>query len=337
MAPAGPPAARPLAVSLVPLETRLEVVTHLALAAEQRGYAGFAPPEAWAYSTPVALAHLAARTERLLLVSNILSVWGRSAATIAMAAATLDALSGGRFVLGLGASTAQLAEGLHDVPFRAPFRRMREVTTQVRALLRGERIPLAVAKHARALKLNLPPAPGVRLFLAGLAEETIRLAGELADGWLPFMYARDRIADAVPLLEAGARRAGSARPRPAIWPGMPAVVAETEAEARARAAWFVVFYLTSMGPLYPKTLTRLGFGQEVKAVQAANTTRGAAVVPPEAEVLLDQLIVWGTPESARQRLARWYETGAQMAIVLLPANLTREQLDFTLDALAPRR
>src|SRR5204863_9734000 len=101
----------------------------------------------------------AVRTERIALGSGIVGIWNRSAATIAMAALTLHAISGGRFVLGLGTSTPQLAEGLHDTPFETPIPRMRRVVTQVRALLRGERIPLAVTPGARALKLNVPPAP----------------------------------------------------------------------------------------------------------------------------------------------------------------------------------
>src|SRR5207245_1362154 len=113
----------------------------------------------------------AVRTRRIRLGSGILGVWGRSAATIAMAASTLHDISGGRFTLGLGASTAQLAEGLHDVPFSAPTERMRRVITQVRALLKGERIPLAAATGARPLRLNLPPAPAVPIYLAGLAAD----------------------------------------------------------------------------------------------------------------------------------------------------------------------
>jgi alkanesulfonate monooxygenase SsuD/methylene tetrahydromethanopterin reductase-like flavin-dependent oxidoreductase (luciferase family) len=319
----------------MPLENRHDALLHLALGAERRGYAAFAPPEAWAYDSTVLLAEVAARTERLRLATGILNVWSRSAGAIAMAAATLHQVSGGRFALGLGASTAQLTEGLHDVPFTAPVRQMRRVLTQVRALLKGDRVPLGVVSSgARPLKLNMPAAPELPILLAGLAEPTVRLAGELADGWLPFMFPRDRLAEGARLLAEGATRTGGTRPAPLIWPSMPTVVAPTEAEARQGAAWFAVFYLTSMGPLYPGTLARLGFEREVKAIQAANTQRGLAVVPPEADGLLEQLIVYGAPETARARLARWYEAGAALPTLLLPPNLTPAQMDFALDAFA---
>jgi len=208
---------------------------------------------------------------------------------------------------------------------------MRRVVTQVRALLKGERIPLAAATGARPLRLNLPPAPDVPILLAGLGDESIRLAGELADGWMPFLYPRSRLADGLARLKEGADRAGRGLPR--LFPCVPTVVAPDAAEARRGAAWFVAFYMTSMGPFYPRTIARLGFAREIEAVQAANTTRGSAVVPPEAEALLEELTVYGTPDEARARLARWQATGAELPILLLPPNLEPAQLDFALHAL----
>jgi alkanesulfonate monooxygenase SsuD/methylene tetrahydromethanopterin reductase-like flavin-dependent oxidoreductase (luciferase family) len=322
----------PVAVSLMPLENRRETIVGLATAAEKRGYAALFLPETWAYDVTVLLAEAAVRTERIGLGTGILSVWGRSPGTLAMAAATLHDVSGRRFALGLGASTAQLVEGLHDTPFRAPFERMRRTVVQVRALLAGERLPLAAA-GARPLRLNLPPRAGVPIHLAGLTPETIRLAGEVADGWMPFLFPRSRLAEGVALLRQGADRVSPARALPIIVPSLPTVVAADAAEARQAAAWFVAFYMTSMGPFYPRTISRLGFAKEVEAVIAANTTRGSAVVPEEAEALLDELTVYGTPEQARARLARWQQAGVAMPILLLPPNQTPAQIDFALEAL----
>src|SRR6185503_14982808 len=115
----------------MPLENRREVLLSLAMAADRLGYDGYFLPETWAYDITVLLAEAAVRTERITLGTGILGVWNRSAATLA--AATLASVSGGRFVLGLGASTPQLAEGLHDVPYTAPLARMRMMLEQVRA------------------------------------------------------------------------------------------------------------------------------------------------------------------------------------------------------------
>jgi alkanesulfonate monooxygenase SsuD/methylene tetrahydromethanopterin reductase-like flavin-dependent oxidoreductase (luciferase family) len=200
----------------------------------------------------VLLSEAALRTERIGIGTGtgILGVWNRSAGTMAMAAATLDALSGGRFALGLGASTPQLTEGLHDVAFTRPLARMRQTLTQVRALLRGERIPLAVTTGARPLKLNVAPAPEVPLYLAALGDESIRLAGELADGWLPFLYPWSKLDEGRARLREGAARGGHPDRLPAIHPSVPVSVSDDPAKAREGAAWFVAFYLANMGTLY---------------------------------------------------------------------------------------
>jgi len=153
----------------MPLENRRDVLIALATDADRLGYEAFCLPETWAYDVTVLLAEAAVKTKHITLGTGILGVWNRSAGTLAMAAATLSTQSGGRFLLGLGASTPQLTEGLHDVSFTAPVAQLRRIVTQVRALLRGERIPLERVTAARALKLNLPSGPDVPIFLAALA------------------------------------------------------------------------------------------------------------------------------------------------------------------------
>jgi alkanesulfonate monooxygenase SsuD/methylene tetrahydromethanopterin reductase-like flavin-dependent oxidoreductase (luciferase family) len=319
----------------MPLENRRETFVSLATAADRLGFDGFFLPETWAYDTTVLLAEAAVRTTRVTLGTGILGVWNRSAATIAMAAATLASVSGGRFVLGLGASTPQLTEGLHDVAFAAPVVRMRRTLVQVRALLRGERIPLAVAIAARPLKLNVPPAPDLPIYLAALGDQSVRLAGELADGWTPFIYPRRHLVHGIEQLREGAARGGHPDRLPIVCPSVPAVVAEDPAKAREGAAWFVAFYLVSMGTLYRQSLTRQGFGKEVEAVLAANTPKFIGAVPPDADELLEELTVFGTPSEARRRLARWHEAGAALPVLLLRPNLSAEELEFTLNALRP--
>lgn len=320
----------------MPLENRRDVLLSLATAADRLGYDGYFLPETWAYDTTVLLAEAAVKTERITLGTGILSVWNRSAATIAMAAATLASVSGGRFVLGLGASTPQLTEGLHDLPYTAPVPRMRRTLEQVRALLRGERIPLAVTSSARPLKLNVPAVPDLPIYLAALGDASVRLTGELADGWTPFIYPRRCLADGVERLREGAARGGRPERLPIVAPSVPAVVSDDPAQAREGAAWFVAFYLISMGTLYRQSLARQGFGKAVEAVLAANAPKFAGLVPPDAEELLEELIVFGTPVEARQRLARWHEAGAALPILLLRPNLSGEELEYTLDALRPR-
>ena len=151
--------ARRRGVALTPMETRRDVMVRTARLADELGYEVFALPEGWGLDSTAVLAEIALSTERIQLVSGVLSVWGRTPGTLAMTAATLDQISGGRYVLGLGASTRALAEGFHDVPFAHPADRLEDTVTAVRALLAGEPAHAARTPDARPLRLGLPPAP----------------------------------------------------------------------------------------------------------------------------------------------------------------------------------
>lgn len=120
------------------------------------------------------------------------------------------------------------------------------------------------------------------------------------------------------LLEEGSARGRLLEDVCRICPILGAAAGNDEPVARERAAWWVSFYLTTMGPLYGRTLELLGYGSEVSAVLAANPNRQAGMVPPEAEVLLEELIVFGTPGAARERLTRWYTAGASFPILSFP-------------------
>lgn len=326
---------RPLAVAMMPLETRWDAILHLATTADKLGYEALFLPETWSYDTTVLLANIAVRTQRLRLGTGVLGVWGRSAATIAMASSTLNMLSGGRFILGLGSSTRQLAEGLHDVQYGAPFEQLRQIITQVRALVRGDRIPLAVATEARPLRLNLPEYSDVPILLAASAPRSVRLAGELCDGWIPFLFPRDRLADGIALLKEGASRTGEPGREWQVCPVVPTIVAKDSGTARQGAAWVIAFYLTTMGPIYANVLSRHGYKAEVESVLAANTGRKPSIVPPEAEVLLDQLTLYGTRTEVQEKVALWYSSGSSMPILMTNPNLSLDEISHVLNACQP--
>ena len=306
-----------LGVGLTPLETRREAVLHVAMRAERLGYHSFSLAEGWGHNAAVLLAEVAVRTSRIRLGTGVLNVWGRSPATIAMLATSLHEVSGGRFTLGLGAGSPQLAEGLHDVPFRAPVRRLGATARQVRALLDGER--LTPSAGGRGLRLAAP-AP-VPLHLAALGPAAVRLAGEVADAWVPFLQPLSGLKGRICLLEEAAARAG--RPRPRVTPGLPTALSPEV------AAWWVAFYLTSMGPLYATSLREQGLGEAVDAVLAANGRGVPPTVPPAAQVLVDELLVTGPGE-----LERWYAAGVDAPGLVLPPGRPLDELEQTLRAFA---
>lgn len=326
---------RPLAIGLTPLETRRDVVLHVAQRAEELGYDAFYLAEGWGHDAAVLLAEIATRTNRIRIGTGVLNVWGRSAASIAMLATTLDEVSGGRFGLGLGAGSPQLAEGLHDVAFRDPVGQLRTVTRQVRTLLDGGRMVPALPGEHRPLRLATGPAPDVPIHLAALGPDAVRLAGELADGWYPFLMPVSGLPGGVSLLAEGAARGAPGRGVPLVCPCIPVGVSPDPVAARRIASWWVAFYLTSMGPLYRGTLRRMGLGEAVDDVLAANPDHHSTDVPTSAQVLLDELTLCGDADAARAGLDRWYAAGADMPVLALPPNSPVDELDYVMESLRP--
>ena len=158
--------------------------------------------------------------------------------------------------------------------------------------------------------------------------------GELADAWYPFLLPRSGLADGIKVLHEGAMNAD--RAVPLISPGLPVAVAADHATARTTASWWVATYLLGMGPTYARSLRRHGLGDAVDAVLAANPTRRTTEVPATAEVLLDELTVWGDAEDlARSSLDSWFEAGAEMPVVVLPPGRPVAELEYALEALRP--
>lgn len=325
-------------VALTPMETRHDVIVRAAQLADELGYEAFSLPEGWGLDSTVVLAELALRTKRITLVSGVLSVWGRTAATLAMAAATLHQLTEGRYVLGLGASTSALVEGFHDLPFTDPAGRLRQVTGKVRALLDGERAQLdtAGATGARPLRLGQPPAPGLPIWLAGMGERTARVAAELADGWFPMFIARDGLTGRVADLQR-ARQDAALRTAPLMVAAGPFTVADGgDGTARAAVAASTAWYLCAMGDVYRRSVRAQGYGLAVQAVLAANPRPSlhGGVVPPEAQALLDQFTAHGTAGQVGDQLERW-EGVADLLMIALPPGLPWETIEATLRAAAP--
>src|SRR3954471_14511161 len=233
-------------VAFTPFEIRVDTMLRLARRAEALGFGRVQVAEAWSHDATIVLAEMAAQTSRIGLGTGVISVWGRTPASIALAAAGLQRAPGGRFSLGLGAGSPPLTEGLHGVPWERTVARLRGTLIAVRALLAGDRLPHPAA-GARPLRLGTIPDAPVPIALAALAEPSIRLAGELADEWAPFLWARSRLAEGRELLEQGEARADlPAATR--IAAAVPVALGPDAETARRLAAWWLSTYATRMGP-----------------------------------------------------------------------------------------
>ena len=228
----------------------------------------------------ILLAELALRTSRIGLGTSVISAWGRTPATIALGAAGLQRCSGGRFSLGIGAGSPPLTEGFHGIAWDRPVLRLRETLTAVRGLLAGDRLP-SPAPGARPLRLGVLPEVPVPIVLAALSSGSIRLAGELADGWAPFLWARSRVQDGLALLREGESRVEVPAPT-RVCVGVPVALGPDENSARRLAAWWLSTYVTRMGPLYPRMLgQRFGMAAGVDAlIEAARSDRQPELPAP---------------------------------------------------------
>src|SRR5512132_1420876 len=235
-------------IAFTPFETRTDVIVRLATRADELGLDRVEVAEGWTHDSMILLAELALRTSRIDLGTSVISAWGRTPATIALGAAGLQRCSGGRFSLGIGAGSPPLTEGFHGIEWDRPVGRLRQTLTAVRALLTGERLPNP-APGAWPLRLGVLPDAPVPLVLAALSSASIRRAGELADGWSPFLWARSRLQDGRALLQEGESRAETPAPT-RVSVGVPAALGPDQASARQLAAWWLSTYATRMGPLY---------------------------------------------------------------------------------------
>ncbi len=320
----------PVGISFTPFEDRLEVIEALTLHAEARAVAFVSVAEAMSLAAPLVLARLAALTSTIGLATGVLSVWGRTPATLAMTAAELQRQSGGRFVLGLGAGTAPITEGFHGREWRDPRGEVRSTCIAVRALLAGERLPDAV-DGARPLALASPPGTPVPLALAAITDPSIRQVGELADQWMPFLLPGAALDRGHDLMRESA--AALDRPTPTVTAAVPVALAEDDAGAAAVAARWLGTYTTRMGPVYPRVLREHGYAPEIDALLEASADPRHPVLPAAAERLAHDVLAFGRLDEAGPVLDRWRAHADSLALVL-PFGTAQHDLLSLVDAVA---
>ena len=263
------------------------------------------------------LSACAVATRQIRLGTSISSVFVRSAPTIGMAAATVDHLAGGRFILGLGGSHRVQVEPEHGIAFVQPTARLRDTIAIVRALLRD-----GVVSHRGATitieRFDLwfrPLRPRIPIYVAALFPTMLEIAGELSDGVLMTWPTPATIARAVTHVAIGARRAGRDTAAVDVGSLIPCAIAKTAAVARDALRPAVALY-AGFFPRYNRLLAEAGFEDAVRDIKAAFDRGGrdaaAARVPDE---LIDAVALAGTPETCRERLDAYRRAGLALPIL----------------------
>jgi F420-dependent oxidoreductase-like protein len=297
----------------------------LAHEAERLGYDSAWAAEAWGTDAVSVLAWLAATTTTIKIGSAILQIPARTPANTAMTAATLDLMSGGRFLLGLGTSGPQVVEGWHGEPWGKPLAKTREYVELVRAALRREtlehdgehyQVPYRgpdATGLGKPLKLMARPYRAeIPIYLASLRRRSVALAAEIADGWLPIFFSPERAREAFPV---PFERNGLD-----IAPAVPAVLSDDVESARDALKPYYALYVGGMGArgknFYNELACEYGFEEAAKTIQDLfldGRQRDAAEAVPDE--LVDELALVGPKERIADRLAAWRESGATTMLI----------------------
>jgi F420-dependent oxidoreductase-like protein len=299
--------------------------------AERLGYDSVWTAEAYGSDAATILGWLAHATSKIRLGSAIFQMPGRSAAMTAMTAATLDQLSGGRMVLGIGTSGPQVAEGWHGQRFARQLQRTREYVDVVRMALRRER----VRYDGETLQLPLPDGPGkalkltiapvqerIPVYIAAIGPKNTTLTAEIADGWIPTLFSPEHVAEFRPLLEDGFARAGDGKSFADfdIAPTVQTLVSDDRAAARDAMRPYLALYVGGMGSreqnFYNALVRRYGFEDAAARVQElyldGRKEEAAAALPGE---LIDAVSLCGPADVVRERLAMFRAAGVGTLMV----------------------
>jgi F420-dependent oxidoreductase-like protein len=313
-----PPGTNP--AELVPLAQR----------AEELGYDSVWAAEAWGTDAVTVLSWIAARTSRIKVGSAIMQIPGRSPANTAMTAATLDLMSGGRFILGLGTSGPQVVEGWHGDAWGKPLGKTREYVEIVRTALRREvvehegehyRIPYdgpGATGLGKPLKMMMRPLRAdIPIYLAAIGPKNVALAAEIADGWLPIFVDPQRFGDAFGPSIANARDGFEVAATVSV------LVGDDVAALRDALKPYIALYVGGMGAkgknFYNALVRRYGWDDAAETIQelylGGKQREAIAAVPDE---LVDALALVGPKERIRERLEAWRATPVTTLIVGSP-------------------
>ena len=305
--------------------------------AERLGYETVWAPEGGGRDSLTALATIAMKTERVRLGTGILPIYARTATNTAMGAAGMAAVSGGRFILGLGVGHRPSVEGRDGVPFTRPISRLRETIRIVRGLLSGDSVTVK-GRHFNVSDASLgAAAPGERvpIYVAALGPQMLELAGEMADGVLMNWTAESFIPQAVEHIRRGARIAGRDISEIDIAGYVRVATGGDEEAVRDSLRGQVARYASNT--FYRNFFAQTGFGREMseaaEALAAGDLARASEAITREMQ---DQVAVVGTPAQCREALERRRAAGLQMPVVApFATGDNRESHRQTIAALAP--
>ena len=315
----------------------LNEMLKIAKLADRLGYDSLWLPEGFGRDAVVLLSALGLKTERIKLATGILSTYTRTPTMIAMSSATIDQLTGGRFILGLGVGHEPMTQGGHGVPFDRPITRGKETIQIVRQLLSGARVSFDgkvfqtqdAMLNVRAVQNPLP------VYLAALKPKMVQLAGEIADGVLLNFSPREYVEEAVALVRQGEARAG--REAGSCDVACYVRVAVSDDFEAAKPVLQQVLAGRLRLPFYARYFENLGFEEETRGIEKA-LARGddKAAADAVTDRLIDAMVIVGTAAECRNRFDELRALGLGLPVIApIRIGTARESIERTIEALAP--
>jgi alkanesulfonate monooxygenase SsuD/methylene tetrahydromethanopterin reductase-like flavin-dependent oxidoreductase (luciferase family) len=308
-------------------EQNKEVIQRVKIA-EEVGVEAVFTAETWGRDQFSLLTQLALQTSKINIGTGIAPVFGRSPAVLAMTAATLDELSGGRVVLGLGTSGARVIEHWHGEKFSKPIQRTKEYAEIINMILSGEKVFYEgeIFKLQRGFRLLFEPVrKHIPIYIASISPKSMQSLATVADGWMPLYWPKSKFMDGKKMIAETAKASGREADAVECVASLTVVINPDEQKAKVQAAGPISWYVTNMGDYYHEMLSRNGFGEEVAEMRKV----GEAHKPPPfgtnpelmaamGDRMLEETAIWGDLETVAAGIEERRQLGVDLPSISMP-------------------
>ena len=307
--------------------------------ADELGYDSFWLPEAWGYEVFPLLTEMALATKRIKLGTGIVNVFSRSPALLAQSAATVDEISEGRLILGLGTSGKRVIEGFHGRPFDRPLTQLGDVIRVVKTLIAGKSLDGCGAELTRYRPFQLamkPVRPDIPIYVAALRQKSITAIGEMADGWIPTFWPYEGLQRGIDWIAEGARRAGRDPAEITVAPYTTVIPLGNMAAQKAKE--LIAFYVAGMGDYYRELLESFGYRDECARIADLYRSKATRAQATEqvTDAMMEALCVTGSPAECVAELRRRRSFGIGLPIINLPPDAPGPLVEMFIRGMAPQ-
>jgi coenzyme F420-dependent oxidoreductase len=317
-----------------------EYAEHMRIA-ESLGYDSVWVHESWGKDAFALLNQLAVKTTKIKLGTSIVTVWSRTPTLLAQAAASVDEVSNGRLILGLGVTGPKVVTDWMGLKWEKPLQRTREYVDIIRLVISGSRVNYqGEIFQLRDFQLQFQPyRPSIPIYIGAYGPKNIALAGEIADGWLGGEICHYNIPQFIELLSTGARKAGRSHLDLTVSVGVGACVSKDSkalGHIRDLQRQDIAYRIGGLGPYHHAIVARQGFEEECADIKRLWTEfRRDEAVARVPDAIIDGLSVAGTAEDVRQRIQEVSDKGVDLIMIGFPRGVSREMILETMEALAP--